>query len=146
MNRVPNPKKEISFKKSGKALFLIYPFTVFLLSILPINGSTSSLNHIYLIHIRLDYLGHAALFLPWVPLVVWMGIFGQKRTFFWILANTIISGVLLGTLTEGIQYFLSYRSFNINDLIANILGVLLGIPMVYFLSCFKKPEKPTPEI
>lgn len=146
MNRISDPNKVGLFKIKGKGLFLFYLIALSLISVLPINGSSSPLNHIYLIHIRLDYLGHAALFVPWVPLVVWLGIFGQKRTFFWILAITILSGVLLGTLTEGIQYFLSYRSFNINDLIANILGVLLGIPMVYFLSCFKKPEKPTPEI
>ena len=145
MNRLPDPNKVGLFKIKGKGLFLFYLIALSLISVLPINGSSSSLNHIYLIHIRLDYLGHAALFLPWVPLMTWIINSVAKRSCFLFLAITVLSGLIFGALTEGIQYFLSYRSFNINDLIANLLGVILGIPLVCLLHCFTKSGKPTPE-
>ena len=36
------------------------------------------------------------------------------------------AGLLAAFATEGVQYFLTYRTYNINDLFSNFLGVLLG--------------------
>ena len=36
------------------------------------------------------------------------------------------TGLLMAFATEGVQYFLSYRSYNVNDLLFNFLGVILG--------------------
>ena len=38
----------------------------------------------------------------------------------------VIAGLLMAFATEGVQYCLIYRAYNINDLLANFLGVLLG--------------------
>ena len=35
-------------------------------------------------------------------------------------------GLVFALLNEAVQYLLPYRAFNINDLLANGLGVLLG--------------------
>jgi VanZ family protein len=88
-----------------------------MLAIAPINGNGGSLNDIFILELRSDYLIHALQFLPWM-------IFGMKMSkpiLYWLIA-----GLFFASITEGIQYFLTYRSFNINDLIANLIGVLLG--------------------
>ena len=28
---------------------------------------------------------------------------------------------------EGVQYFLTYRAFNVNDMISNVIGMMLGL-------------------
>ena len=40
---------------------------------------------------------------------------------------------LVFNFTEGVQYFLTYRSYNINDLLSNFLGVLLGSIALFFI-------------
>jgi glycopeptide antibiotics resistance protein len=44
----------------------------------------------------------------------------------------LVVGVLFALSTEAIQYLLPYRAFNINDLLANGFGVILGF--VFFIS------------
>lgn len=93
---------------------------------LPINGSGSALNHTYVVKIRLDYLVHAAVYLPWAVLV-WLAVgpwirSSVARIYLWIILSLIFAASL-----EIIQRFLPYRAYNINDLIANILGLVLGL-------------------
>ena len=38
----------------------------------------------------------------------------------------VVAGFLMAFATEGVQYFLTYRAYNINDQPVNFLGVLLG--------------------
>jgi VanZ family protein len=45
---------------------------------------------------------------------------GLIKTLGWL-----IIGVLFAFAMEAVQYFLPYRAFNINDLLANGLGVVL---------------------
>jgi len=35
-------------------------------------------------------------------------------------------GLLYAGCTEGIQYLIPYRSFNVSDMLANIIGVVVG--------------------
>lgn len=42
----------------------------------------------------------------------------------------LLTGLLFASTTEGLQYFLPYRAFNINDLLANLLGVMLGFAVL----------------
>jgi glycopeptide antibiotics resistance protein len=39
---------------------------------------------------------------------------------------------------EGIQYFISWRAYNINDLLANLVGVVAGC--VVFLADFRRKK------
>lgn len=113
-----------------KSIFYVYIGIILLLVVLPINGKNDELNKVYLLQIRGDYFFHALMFLPWA----FFGIKMSKQTFKWI-----ISGVLFALGSEGIQYFLPYRAFNINDIVSNILGALLGF--LVFRTAFWMKEK-----
>jgi len=53
-------------------------------------------------------------------------------------ACVLISGVLLGGLIEIYQYFLPTRSFEILDLVADSLGILIGLFLFLYLSRTKR--------
>jgi VanZ family protein len=118
--------KEKTNKRISLILFLFYAAAIFILAVLPINGKDSHIDHVYLINIRLDYVIHAAIFLPWMLLyrLALKNPFEGKR---WkILLTGLLSGLLFAAVTEGVQYIVPYRSFNVNDLIGNVIGVILG--------------------
>jgi len=119
-----------------RRVFAGYVFMVFLLCILPVNGEKSSVNQVFIIHIRLDYWIHAVMFVPWMGLAILSyrgagSVAGRPA-----LLNVLlfVSGILFAFFCESVQYFTTWRTFNINDLIANFLGVLLGLPVWFFLS------------
>ncbi|MFT4805488.1 MAG: VanZ family protein [Psychroserpens sp.] len=131
--------------KYFKALLGIYTVGILLLVILPINGKDQvfgHLNNTYIINIRLDYISHFLLFIPWVAIVYLT--FGKEVAFFNFDTYTLISLLTFAIFAESIQYFLPYRTFNINDLLANVFGVLLGIilvkPIARYLTNFKNQE------
>ncbi len=110
--------------------FGICTTVIILLCVLPINSSGSSLNNVYLISIRLDYLAHFILFIPWMFLLKKY----SKMSFNKNIVKTtllIIIGLLFAFSSELIQYYLPYRAFNINDLIANGIGI--GIGAIFFI-------------
>jgi VanZ family protein len=119
-----------------KKLLISYSLLIILLAVLPINGPNSFFNDNYILEIRMDYLAHFAIFIPWM-ILVWL----YKKLIFKVLPLKTITwlliGLFLGLFAECIQYFLPYRTFNINDLAANTIGVLLGA-VVFF---FKAPDK-----
>ena len=106
--------------------FWIYFIAILLLITLPINtpGSKFYLNNITVVKIRGDYFFHALTFIPWAFFMVAM----KQRPWTWL-----ILGLIFSTGTELLQYLLPYRRFNINDLISNSLGILLGIGILIFL-------------
>ena len=104
---------------------VVYTLLILLLAVLPLNSTSLILNNTYVISIRLDYLVHFAVYIPWMFLV-WVAYkvnfrSNFKKAFLWILI-----GLLFACVSEGIQYFLTYRSFNINDMLGNSIGVVLG--------------------
>ena len=112
-----------------------YIILIFVLAVLAINGKESVLNNNYIFKIRLDYLVHFGIFIPlmWLASKAYNVNFHKNiiKTVFWILIGFCIAG-----LSEGIQFFIPYRSFNINDLAANGIGVVLGT--AFFLVKKKK--------
>jgi glycopeptide antibiotics resistance protein len=102
-------------------LFWFYVLVIVLLVTLPIN-SVGELNDITIIQLRGDYFFHALLFIPWVFFMVSM----RKPFMLWF-----ILGLLLAISSELIQYYLPYRAFNINDLVANSIGIILGYTIYY---------------
>jgi VanZ family protein len=117
-----------------KKAVIIYSAIILLLAVLPINGPDSVLNDNYFFEIRLDYLAHFVIYIPWVVLIwLYTGASYTRtpaRAFGWLTA-----GIALAIFSELIQYFLPYRAFNINDLIANVIGVAMG-SVIFF---FKRP-------
>jgi VanZ family protein len=112
-------------------VFLIYLAVLVLLSVLPINSASgSSINHIFIVSIRLDYLLHCIIYIPLVAFL-WM----EKESEFyvkpWKTILWITALLMFAVATEWIQYFLPYRAFNINDLISNCLGIILGLILTF---------------
>ena len=101
------------------------PWYFILLAILmwaPLNGLNVPLDN-YILGLRADHLLHASIYLL-CPLFLWdvygrCGVNGRK----WAVWATAVA---VGLLTESVQYLLPYRGFDINDLVANALGVTLG--------------------
>ncbi len=104
--------------------FKAYIVILLLLAVLPINSmSKTNINDIYVVRIRFDYLLHSVVFIPFAFLY-FKAAKPAALNNLWFMAG---AGILLATFTEGIQYFLPYRSYNINDLLANYLGGGLGM-------------------
>ena len=116
--------------KRMRFIFISYTIILVLLAILPINSSGSAINNTYIISIRLDYLLHFAIFLPWIFLL-WKVTGVSYKSNFYKTVLYVLLGLAFAAATEMIQYFLPYRAFNINDMIANGLGILIG--SVFFL-------------
>lgn len=109
--------------KHMRIYFFGYLLFLLLVALLPLNGtSVTTMNNLFVVHIRLDYLLHAALFIPWAFIYILIFRPSGWSQKLWVVAT----GLLMAFATEGIQYFLTYRAYNINDLLANFLGVFLG--------------------
>lgn len=113
--------------RNKKFLFL-YIGTILLLGVLPLNTS-SELNNITILRLRGDYFLHALMFVPWA----FFRPVKKLRVFIWL-----IIGLAFAAGSETLQYFLPYRAFNINDLVANMLGVVIGILVSRVASCGNK--------
>jgi len=115
-------------------LFYLYTVFLILLSVLPINSiSGISINHTFVVSIRLDYFLHCLVYLPLV-VFTWMDReIDTNRTPFKALGWIMVL-LLFAAVTEWIQYFLPYRAFNINDMIANTVGVLIGIIFITMIN------------
>lgn len=111
---------------SNKWLFGLYVTLIILLVTLPLNSS-GSLNNITIITFRGDYFFHALAFLPWA---FFRASTHQKRI------NWLIIGILFAALTEALQYQLPYRAYNVNDLVANGMGIILGSLLSLFFKQF----------
>ncbi|MHC1703481.1 MAG: VanZ family protein [Tenuifilaceae bacterium] len=110
---------------------LIYTLLIFVMAVITINSYEKSLNNTYVLSFRLDYLIHFVVFIPWMWLV-WKAYDVNFRKDLLQAITWIFLGLIFAGLTEGIQYFIPYRAFNINDLLANSIGVLLGALLFIF--------------
>ncbi len=110
-----------------KAMLVIYLIVVGVLSVVPFSSQGVSFNSIHVLSLRLDYLLHALVFIPLVPL--WR--VSRPDTPLWLVFFLSLG---LAAAAEGIHYFVPYRSYNINDLLGNMTGVVLGMGIVYLLN------------
>jgi VanZ family protein len=104
-----------------KLIFYLYLIAILILAILPFGTPVIHLNN-FNVHFRLDYIIHLVMYFPWI----FLSVSGLKIR----LVYAMLFGLIIGAGTETIQYFLSYRTFNINDLIANIIGIVLGLVLI----------------
>lgn len=110
-----------------KKVFFIYILIVFLLILLPINGKESKINHTYILKVRLDYIFHVLLFLPWMFFYLFIKQFNFGNYF--NRFNWFILGLVFCIFAEFLQYYIPYRSFNLKDMAANCLGVVVSLIM-----------------
>jgi len=97
-----------------KALLWTYLAVIVILAVAPIGGG---INRITVFSLRADYLVHMVLFVPWALL----GLATKKQEPLWLGM-----GVLMAAGSESLQYLLTYRAYNVNDLLANMIGVAAG--------------------
>lgn len=116
-----NPMKNISLRWLGhRGRRQLRPWYFLLLAILmwaPLNGLGLPLDN-YILGLRADHLLHASLYIPCALFL--MDPLHRRWWLVWLCA------VAIGLLTEGGQYLLPYRGYDVNDLIANTLGATLG--------------------
>ncbi|HOX77095.1 MAG TPA: VanZ family protein [Bacteroidales bacterium] len=124
-----------------KIILILYTIIIVLLAILPINNGNGFLNDNFILSFRLDYIAHFAIFIPWM-LISWLFYASWESRTLLRIFGWILLGLILAVATEFVQYLLPYRAFNINDLAANVLGVMLG--GLFFI--FKPKRKKEPEL
>ena len=105
-----------------RKLFWLYTGAIFLLVALPIN-SAGELNDVTVLSFRGDYFFHALMFIPWMFF---------RPVFRFTDLPWLLWGLMFAAGSEGIQYLLPYRAYNVNDLVANVIGVALSF-LVYSL-------------
>ena len=93
-----------------------YLFALFFLMWAPLNGVGPVLNN-YIMGIRGDHLMHATVFIPCALFFIDLS---RHRWLVWVMC------IALALLCEGVQYLLPFRKFDVNDLVANTIGVTLG--------------------
>ena len=91
-------------------------------ALIPLGMGSEPLSNNYTFHIRADYLLHALFYIP-LPLLLLLSRSGRRGGWFKVI---LISAVVV-VLFETVQMLVPYRAFNINDLIANGVGVLIGL-------------------
>ena len=103
--------------------FLVWYCLILVLSVIPDNSpdTIEIINYEW----RLDYPKHLIVFLPLGFSLV--RIKPESNTLF------IFIGLIVGALPEMIQYFIPYRAFNPLDVASNILGLLAGIGLYFFI-------------
>jgi len=93
-----------------------------LVALLPLNNVGSALKNNYTLGLRWDYAIHTIFHIP-LPFLLNQSIKNQNK---FSKLYVMLIGLTIAMITEIMQYYISYRSFNINDLVANCIGVLLG--------------------
>ncbi len=114
-----------------RIIVFIYLLIVTVITVIPLGGTSASLNNITVLSFRLDYLLHALVFIPMVP--VWRLAFPNHP---WYIIIPI--AILLAILAEGTHYYLPYRAYNVNDLMGNVAGAILGIIPAVVIDGFQK--------
>ncbi|MBN1117468.1 MAG: VanZ family protein [Bacteroidales bacterium] len=107
-----------------RRLAIIYILILVALSVYPFNMLGHQKTFFYKIEFRLDYLTHFIIYLPFI----WLFIRGLNKKI-WV---SLLWGFLTAVGTEYIQYHIPYRTFNINDLLANVFGILAGALLFLF--------------
>ncbi len=105
--------------------FITYSYLLILLlgTVVPLHSVSAPLNDNYTLHIRWDYLLHA---LVYMPLPVLLGMYLSKGSWIRIVLFTLPVAILL----EVLQMVIPYRFFNINDLMANFVGAIIGFMLI----------------
>ncbi|MFO8068227.1 MAG: VanZ family protein [Bacteroidales bacterium] len=83
------------------------------------------MNENHVLTLRWDYLLHALVYAPLPMLLAWQL---KKR---W---PAVLLSLALAAGFELMHAFLPYRGFNVNDLVANGVGVMMGIALLILLN------------
>ena len=135
-----------------KNIFLLYLVLIILLAIVPL-GNSGILNNTTILSFRADHILHALIFLPWaffciktnhgytIPSAVrdcssyrfHCATLVKSESHNKYLPLWFLWGIFFAVVSEGIQYFIPYRSFNLSDMLANGIGVVMGFVVFVLL-------------
>ncbi|MBO4751762.1 MAG: VanZ family protein [Bacteroidales bacterium] len=119
--RAINGFKSLFEGKRGRYVAAAY-FAVLLITMwLPLGGIAMD-NLIF--GLRPDHLFHASIYC-FCAYFMWL-LCGRKPMKAWRLGLIWLGSLATGVVTEFVQRLLPYRSFDVNDLLANAIGVTLG--------------------
>jgi len=102
----------------------------------PLGSLNTTLNDNYTLNIRWDYLLHAIAYLP-LPVLMWLylekgsfksiqSIGSTGRFLLWV----VLFPLFIASLFETMQLMIPYRRFNINDMVASCMGVIIGLVLL----------------
>ena len=112
-----NVIKSLLAPEHRKVLRVVYFVVLAVLMWAPLNGFGISLDN-FVLGIRFDHLLHATVYVPCAMLL--FDVERLKGVRCWVMSLAI------AVVTESVQYLLPYRGFDINDMVANFIGVTLG--------------------
>jgi len=95
-------------------------------------GDSNVLNNTFIVSFRADHILHVLVFIPWAFFCIRL----KKNLLPWF-----VLGLLYAGCTEGIQYLIPYRSFNVSDMLSNVVGLSAGFCMVVPLQKTVKGEE-----
>lgn len=118
-------------QKLYKSVFWLGYLTVLITAFIPVVGS---FNRVHIGHglfkIRLDHLLHVAAYF----LICMYYLFGQRKGLILFkkhsLYKFILLILLLATVTEVVQLWVPARAFNPFDLLANVVGLMIGVMII----------------
>ncbi len=130
------------FNKQNRIKLLMVLYLIYLaaISFAPTGGMNVALNKTDWFGLRADYWLHALFFIPLAPL--WYTIWSHHHKLL-----VIFYGLVIAALSEFVHYYLPYRAFNINDLYANMSGVVIGallymiIKLIFSLDFFRRKNR-----
>ena len=108
-----------------KKAFLVYLVLIIIMAVVPI-GNSGKLNNTFILSFRVDHILHVLQFIPWAFFFVKMNQEHNMLSAARDLPLWFIWGLLYAVVSEGIQYLIPYRSFNVSDMLANGIGVSAG--------------------
>ena len=107
-----------------KYIFFIYIVFLFVLHTVPLGPHIAPDEYVH-ITMRPDQILHFILFMPYcIFLRIWLKIDIYSNP--WLSVVMILIGLFLAFSLEALHIILPYRSFEIGDLLANLLGTIIG--------------------
>lgn len=108
----------MNIHKYARWSLLLYLIVLVTVSVIPLGSVSREITNVTVIHLRGDYFLHLLVYLPMISLMLFS--FPKWK---W---GMVVIALGIGVGLEYFQMLLSYRAFNINDLVANVAGVLVG--------------------
>ena len=120
---------KLANSKARRRWAVLYFVLLAILMWAPLNGLDVALNR-YVFGLRLDHLLHGAVYLL-CPLFL-MDFLNRRK------GHILLLAIVIGIFTEFVQYLLPYRGFDVNDLVANVIGCILGWLAILPFLCRKR--------
>ncbi|MFN2396619.1 MAG: VanZ family protein [Bacteroidales bacterium] len=113
-----------------RIIFFTYLLLILIAAFFPFTSTDiAAMNNISVMSFRLDHILHVIAFFPFYPLFFWLFRPINRKLRFVLL----VTGLFLAAAVEFLHFFIEYRAFNPADLIANLVGVLLGTIILFVI-------------